>query len=197
MHRQRVETTPETPPFVATARLAEKKRRTGCRSSAAPVDVPVKGALAGSTTRIEPSLATEPMESVAQAVVQAAPISKQRVWIGRGISAVVVAFMLFDGLAKVVTDSHVVKAMGELGWPEGQTVGLGLLVLACTLVYVIPRTSVLGGIVLTAFLGGATAAKLRVEDPTLLFPVVVGALVWLGLFLRDEHLRALVPLRRR
>jgi DoxX-like family len=137
------------------------------------------------------------MESVAQAVVQPAPISKQGVWIGRSISAVVVAFMLFDGFAKVFIESHVVKAMGELGWPAGQTVGLGLLILACTLVYAIPQTSVLGGIVLTAFLGGAIAAKVRIEDPTLLFSVLVGALVWVGLFLRDERLRALVPLRRR
>jgi hypothetical protein len=138
------------------------------------------------------------MESVAQnSIAQTAPITGKKVWIGRGISAVVVAFMLFDGFGKVFVESHVVKAMGELGWPESQTVGLGLLVLACTLIYVIPRTSILGGIVLTAFLGGATAAKVRIEDPTLLFSVVVGVLAWVGLYLRDDRLRELVPLRRR
>jgi hypothetical protein len=137
------------------------------------------------------------MESVAESVVQAAPISNKTVWIGRSISALVVAFLLFDGFGKVFAESHVVKAMGELGWPEGQTVGLGILVLACAVVYVVPRTSILGGIVLTAFLGGATAAKVRIEDPSLFFSVAVGILAWVGLFLRDERLRALVPLRRR
>jgi hypothetical protein len=88
-----------------------------------------------------------------------------------------------------------VQATAELGFPDGQIRVLGLIILVCTVLYVIPPTSVLGAILLTAFLGGATAAKVRIEDPALLFSVVMGVLVWGGLFLRDERLRALVPLR--
>jgi hypothetical protein len=66
------------------------------------------------------------------------------VWIGRGLTGLVVLFMLFDGVTKIAGEEHVVKAMNELGWPAGQTVGLGILVLACTAVYAIPRTSILG-----------------------------------------------------
>ncbi len=147
---------------------------------------------------VELNPAAPSMESLLQnSIVQAAPIAGKKVWIGRGISAIVVAFMLFDGFGKVFAESHVVKAMAELGWPESQTMGLGLLVLACTFIYIIPRTSILGAIVLTAFLGGATAAKVRIGEPTLLFSVMVGVLAWVGLFLRDDRLRELVPLRRR
>ena len=119
-----------------------------------------------------------------------------KVWIGRGLSALFVLFMLFDGIGKLAVDPHVVKAMAELDWPAGQTVGLGVLVLACTAVYVIPRTSVLGAILLTGFLGGATAAKVRIEDPSLFFSVGMGVLAWAGLYLRSGRLRALVPLER-
>jgi hypothetical protein len=103
--------------------------------------------------------------------------------------------MLLDGVTKLLKVPQVEQATAELGFPEGQIRGLGVLILVCTVLYVIPRTSVLGAILLTAFLGGATAAKVRIEDPTLLFSVVMGVLVWAGLFLRDERLRALLPLR--
>ncbi len=114
--------------------------------------------------------------------------------LGRGISTLVVLFMTFDGAAKLAVERHVVTAMAELGWPASQTVGLGLLILACTALYAIPRTSFVGTILLTGFLGGATAAKVRlgVEDGGFLFSVVVGALAWAGLALRDERVRALV-----
>jgi hypothetical protein len=119
-----------------------------------------------------------------------------KVWIGRSLSALFVLFMLFDGLSKIAVEQHVVKAMAELGWPPGQTVGLGVLVLACTAVYVMPRTSILGAILLTGFLGGATAAKVRIEDASLFFSVAMGVLAWAGLYLRNERLRALLPLKR-
>jgi len=122
--------------------------------------------------------------------------SSTMLWAGRSLSALVVVFMLFDGLTKLLKVPQVMKAHAELGWPQGQASSLGVLVLICTAVYVFPRTSILGAILLTAFLGGATAAKARIEDPTLIFSVVVGMLVWGGLFLRDARLRALVPLRK-
>ena len=136
-----------------------------------------------------------------QTMVQTAPVAEKakagtKVWIGRGLSGLVVLFMLFDVIGKIAAEEHVMKAMVELGWPPGQTVGLGVLVLACTAVYVIPRTSILGAILLTCFLGCATAAKVRIDDASLFFSVVVGVLAWAGLYLRNDRLRALVPVER-
>ena len=87
------------------------------------------------------------------------------------------------------------EGFAHLGLPESLALGLGILELACAVVYVIPQTSVLGAILLTGYLGGATCTHLRVGDPFFM-PVVIGALVWGGLFLRDPRLRALIPLRR-
>jgi hypothetical protein len=115
-----------------------------------------------------------------------------RIWIGRAISGLVVLFMLFDGITKIARERHVIRAMAELGWPAGQTVALGLLVLACTVAYAVPRASLLGAILLTGFLGGATAAKARIEDPSLLFSVMMGVLAWAGLYLRNDRLRSLL-----
>jgi hypothetical protein len=134
------------------------------------------------------------MQSIAQTVPHAAKADKS-VLVGRGVSGLVVLFMLFDGVSKVVVEQHVVKAMTELGWPPEQTAALGILVIGCTALYVIPRTSIVGAILLTAFLGGATAAKVRIEEASALFSVAMGVLVWLGLFLRDERLRRLLHVR--
>jgi hypothetical protein len=85
-----------------------------------------------------------------------------------------------------------------LGYPESLALGLGIIEIACTVIYVVPRTTVLGAILLTGFLGGAVATHVRVGDPLFshsLFPIYVGVLVWLGLYLRDDQLRALIPLR--
>jgi hypothetical protein len=92
----------------------------------------------------------------------------------------------------------VVESFGRLGYPVSVSVGIGLLELVCLVLYVIPRTSVLGAILLTGYLGGAVATHVRVGSPMLthvLFPIYVAALVWGGLFLREARLRALVPLR--
>lgn len=135
-----------------------------------------------------------------QTITEARPITNHKVgtsvWIGRGLSGVAVLFMLFDGAGKVAGEAHVVKAMAELGWPAGQTLALGLLALTCTILYAIPRTATLGAILLTGFLGGATAAKVRIEQPSLLFSVLMGVLVWAGLYLRCDRLRALLPFER-
>jgi hypothetical protein len=127
----------------------------------------------------------------------AAHVSKKSVWTGRIISALVVLFLLFDGVTKVMKEAHVLAASAQFGFPERTVVGIGVLLLACTAVYVIPRTSILGAILLTGYLGGATATNVRAGDPLFetLFPVIFGVLVWGGLFLRDEPLRALIPLR--
>jgi DoxX-like family len=124
-------------------------------------------------------------------------ISKPSLWAGRIISALVVLFLLFDGVTKVLKVAAVLEASAELGVRESVVPGIGIVLLVCTVVYAIPRTAVLGAILLTGYLGGATATHVLAGGPV--FPVVFavgfGVLVWLGLFLRDERLRTLVPLR--
>ena len=87
-----------------------------------------------------------------------------------------------------------------LGFPVATIRPIGLILLACTILYAIPRTAVLGAILLTGFMGGAVASKIRIEDPlfsSILFGVYFGIILWAGLYLRDDRLRALIPLRRR
>ncbi|HJZ70002.1 MAG TPA: DoxX family protein [Blastocatellia bacterium] len=130
---------------------------------------------------------------------QAAPVSKSTLWIGRVISGLVVLFLLFDGGGKLVKSANVVQWHVQLGYPESVILPLGIVLLISTVLYVIPRTSVLGAILLTGYLGGAVATNVRIGDPLfthILFPVYFGVLIWLGLYLRDRRLRALVPLRR-
>ena len=130
-----------------------------------------------------------------ESAARTASSSRKALWAGRLISALSVLFMLFDGVIKVMTVAPVVEAFARLGYPVSTALDIGILELVCTVVYVIPRTSLLGAILLTGFLGGATATHVRVGSP-FFFPLVVGVLVWGGLFLREERLRALVPFRR-
>lgn len=129
---------------------------------------------------------------------QTALVSKKMLWAGRILSAIPVLFLLFDGVAKLIKPASVVEATVRLGYPESVIPGLGILLLVSTVVYVVPRTSVLGAVLLTGYLGGATATHVRIGDPLfpILFPSIVGALIWGGLFLRDERLRTLIPWRR-
>ncbi len=129
-----------------------------------------------------------------QSGTQTAPASRKRLWAGRIISTLVVLFLLFDAVAKLMRIAPVLQAFARLGYPERLAVPIGILLLACTTVYVIPRTSVLGAILLSAYLGGATATHVRAGKP-FYFPIVFGVLVWAGLFLRDDRLGELVPLR--
>jgi hypothetical protein len=118
---------------------------------------------------------------------------KQR-WTGRVLTGLTGAFLLFDGGAKLFKPAAVVQATVQLGYPESQIVGMGSLLLGCTILYLIPRTSVLGAVLLTGYLGGAVATNLRVSGPwfNILFPVFFGSLVWAGLYLRDGRLRSLL-----
>jgi hypothetical protein len=122
-------------------------------------------------------------------------------WIGYGLSGLFVLFMLFDGAIKLVPLDVVVETTAALGFPASATLarGLGALGLACTALYVFPRTSVLGAILLTGYLGGTVATHLRVGSPVfshMLFGVYLGLMLWGGLFLRDARLRELIPYRR-
>ena len=123
--------------------------------------------------------------------------SKKAVLAGRILSALPTLFLLFDAIMKFVKPAPVIQGTVQLGYPESVITGLGIVLLVCTVLYAIPRTSVLGAILLTGYLGGAVATHVRVGGPlfNVIFPVVFGAVIWGGLYLRDERLRARVPLR--
>ena len=98
-------------------------------------------------------------------------------WAGRVVSALVVAFLLFDGGIKVMMLEPAVEGSVQLGYPEGTVFGIGLALLVSTVLYAVPRTAFLGAILLTGYLGGAVATQVRVEDPWFLFPAFFGVLV--------------------
>jgi hypothetical protein len=126
-------------------------------------------------------------------------LSRKSLWASRLMRGLVVLFLLRDTGIHLALPAPVVQAMTQLGFPLGLTVTIGMIELVCTVLYVIPATSVLGAILLTGYLGGAVAAHLRVGNPifeTLIFPILVGALLWGGLLLIEPRLRALVPLRQ-
>ena len=132
-----------------------------------------------------------------QSETQTAPTSKKRLWAGRIISALPALFLLMDAVMKFVKPAIVVETTVQLGYPESSILGIGIVLLVCTFLYLIPQTSILGGILLTGYLGGAVATQVRVGEGLfpVLFPVVVGVLIWLGLYLRDDRLRTLIPFR--
>jgi hypothetical protein len=125
--------------------------------------------------------------------------SKTMWWTGWVMSGLVIAFLLMDSVMKLIPLDIAVQTTGELGYPASVALvrGLGIVTLACTILYAIPRTSVLGAILLTGYMGGAMATHLRVGNPLfthLLFGFYLGVLAWGGLWFRDARLRALIPL---
>lgn len=127
------------------------------------------------------------------------PGSNAALWTGRIISGLVVAFMLFDGAILAIAFEFVTKGMTEFRIPGEYARPLGIVTLACTALYAVPRTAVLGAVLLTGFLGGTIATHLPGADPLLphiLAALVIGLFVWGGLWLRDPALRALIPLRQ-
>lgn len=124
--------------------------------------------------------------------------SKGALWTGRVMSGLVTLFMIFDGVSKLMLVPQVVEATQKIGYPENTIRPMGVLLLICTALYTIPRTSFLGAVLLTGYLGGAVASKVRLEDPlfsSVLFGVYFGVLAWGGLYLRDSRLHGLVSLR--
>lgn len=123
--------------------------------------------------------------------------SNKPLWAGHIVSALSILFLLMDGVMKLVKPAFVVEATIKLGYPESIIFGLGFVLTLSTVLYAIPRTSVFGAILLTGYLGGAVATHVRVGGTLfeILFPVIFGILVWGGLYLRDNRLRALLPLR--
>ncbi len=124
--------------------------------------------------------------------------SKASLWTGRILTGLVALFLIFGGITKVMKVSAVLKASAQLGLSDNLIVAIGITLLACTVLYVIPQTSIFGAILPAGYLGGAVSIQLRVRNPLFsqtLFPVYFGVLVWLGLYLRERRLRALIPLQ--
>lgn len=125
-------------------------------------------------------------------------ISKKALWAGRVLSGLAVLFLLFDGIMKFFMDKlppEALEAGAALQWPIEKMPLVGAILLICTFLYVIPRTSVLGAILLTGYLGGAIASHVRVSNPLFthtLFPIYIAIFIWLGLYLRDSRVKVLI-----
>ena len=126
------------------------------------------------------------------------PVSKGKLWVGRIMSWLPALFLLVDGVMKLFKPAVVVEATVKLGYPENIILPLGVVLTVCTIIYLIPRTAVLGAILLTGYLGGAVATHVRVGEGLfpIVFPIIFGVLLWGGLYLRDNRLRTLIPLHQ-
>jgi len=123
-----------------------------------------------------------------------APVSKRMLWAGYIASALPVLLLIFSAGGKFFKPEGMEANVEPLGWKMSQMTGLGIVEIACVIIFLIPRTAVLGAILLTAYLGGATATHVRIGDPFFI-PIIAGVLIWLGLYLRDPRVRELIPLR--
>ena len=124
--------------------------------------------------------------------------SKEALWAGRAVSGLAVLFLLVDAAFKVLESPAAMEGTAQLGYPASVVFGLGLLELSCLVVYLVPRTAVLGAVLWTGYLGGAVATHVRVGNPLFshtLFPIYVATFLWAGLWLRDERLRSVLPVR--
>jgi hypothetical protein len=127
------------------------------------------------------------------------PTWKARSRAGTIMTGIAILFLLVDSIGKLIPLAPVVEGSLQLGYPESTIRVIGIILMICVIAYAVPRTSVLGAILLTGYLGGAVATHLRVGSPPLthtLFPIYVGVLIWGGLMLRENRLKGLVPLRR-
>jgi hypothetical protein len=124
--------------------------------------------------------------------------SKGLQWTGRVLTGLTVLFMLFDAFGKFTKPPQVIEACTRLGIPSPQLLSIGILLLVSTIIYAVPRTAVLGAVLLTGYLGGAVAIQLRAGSPTFetVFPVIFGVILWGGVYLRECGLRRVFPVRR-
>jgi len=123
-------------------------------------------------------------------------VSKAALWTGWVMSALPVLMILFGSVMKLMKTPAVIEGFVRAGLPERLIITVGTIELACVIVYAIPQTAVLGAILMTGLLGGATLTEVRIGDPTWPVPVVLGVLAWGGLFMRDSRLRELIPRRK-
>jgi hypothetical protein len=137
-----------------------------------------------------------PIDRTARIGAEAAPLSTACVWTGRVLTGLTVLFMLFDAVGKLVMPVQVVQASARLGFPMSLSPTVGVILLIATLAYAVPRTAVLGAVLLTGYLGGAVAIQMRAGSPVFenLFPVIFGVIAWAGIYLREERVAELMPL---
>ena len=121
--------------------------------------------------------------------------NRKIVWVGRGISILVSLLFAMSALMKLRGGPEVIQGMAHLGLPESLIMPLAILEISCVVIYAIPATAVLGAILLTGYIGGAICTHLRVGDPFFM-QIAIGIFIWLGLYLRENRLKALLPLRR-
>jgi hypothetical protein len=129
-----------------------------------------------------------------QSTTQTVSVSKASLWTGRILSGLAVLVFLFTGMFSLLKPAMSAQGFAHYGYPDSALLGITIVEIACAILYAIPRTSVLGAILLTGYLGGATATHVRVGEPPIV-AIVVGIVVWVGLYLREPRLRALVLLR--
>lgn len=123
------------------------------------------------------------------------PTSKAMIWTGRVLSALPVFGLVMSAAMKFMQPPPVVEGFTKFGYPMSLAAPIGVVEAICTILYVIPQTAVLGAILLTGYLGGAISTHVRISDD-FTAPLIMGVLLWLGLFLRDARLRALIPIRK-
>ncbi len=135
------------------------------------------------------------IETIPVTDVKTDTASRKMIWAGRVVSTLPILFLLMDAIVKFIKPEGAVELSAQLGWREHLLIPIGVVLLVCTILYAIPRTAFLGAILLTGYLGGAVATHVRVgsEPFSVVFPIIVGSFIWLGLYLRDERLRALIP----
>ncbi|HEX6038322.1 DoxX family protein [Longimicrobium sp.] len=141
------------------------------------------------------STAIHPHTSAATDATQARPAGRGMVRAGRALSGFAALFLLADGVMRIARFQPYVDGLVQFGYPAHLAVPIGLALTIATVLYIVPRTAVLGAIILTGYLGGAAASHIRMEDPLFGTSLVFAVMVWLGLYLREPRLRALVPLR--
>jgi hypothetical protein len=129
-----------------------------------------------------------------QPIAEAATVSKGRARTGRIITGLVAVFLTFDAVTKIMQEPHTVQAAAQMGFSAHTIVGIGACLLTCLVIHLIPRTSAVGAILLTGYLGGAVATNVHSGLPVVmwLFPAAFGVLVWIGLLLRNPRLEVLV-----
>ncbi len=130
---------------------------------------------------------------------QSQTVPLKKLWASRVLGGIAVLFMLFDTVIKLVRESHAVEGTIQLGYPDSTVQLLGIIEAVCLVLYLIPRTSVLGMVLMTGYLGGAVATHVRLENPLfshVLFSVYIALLMWGSLYLREPRLAALLPFRK-
>ena len=151
-----------------------------------------------STMAIENSSTTSTTNVYERSAAQAVNASKKSVWTGRILGGLAVLFLGWDAVMKLLRVPMVVEGTAKIGYPDSVIVPLGVVLLACVVLYAIPRTAILGAVLLTGYLGGAISAHVRMGDPLfshVLFPIYVAIFLWGSLYLRDARVRAMIGRR--